>query len=222
VIRELAVVIPARNEDLLIESCLRSIRVASRRARIIVVADSCVDRTVELALPLAEVIEIDAASVGVARAIGVAHALEQADVAPDELWIANTDADSTVPENWIAHQLSLTADVYIGSVRPNAADLTPDEWLAWAATHDAGQAIGHVHGANLGFRANAYSAVGGFAPITEHEDNDLVHRLLSAGFTISASDRAEVVTSGRRVGRTPGGYAGYLRNGAYSPAPDLV
>jgi glycosyltransferase involved in cell wall biosynthesis len=222
VIRELAVVIPARNEDLLIESCLRSVRSASRRARIIVVADSCTDRTVELARPFAEVIEIDVASVGTARAIGVARAIEAADVSPDELWVANTDADSTVPENWIAHQLSLTADVYVGTVRPNAADLSPEEWVAWAATHDEGQAIGHVHGANLGFRAHAYSAVGGFAPVSEHEDNDLVHRLLSAGFEISASDRAEVVTSGRRYGRTPGGYAGYIRSGAYSPTPDLV
>jgi hypothetical protein len=39
---------------------------------------------------------------------------------------------------------------------------------------------------------------------------DLVARLRGTGVTITASAAGEVLTSGRRDGRTPGGYAGYL------------
>jgi glycosyltransferase involved in cell wall biosynthesis len=226
VIREVVIVIPARNEEALVAECLLSVRVAAPQSRIIVVADSCTDRTVTIAREFAEVIETDVASVGQARAAGVRQAISGSLVPRDQLWIANTDADSVVPPNWIAHQLELArennAAVVVGTVRPRAEDLSAAEWAAWHLSHSDGQALGHVHGANLGFRADACLAVGGFAALDEHEDNDLVHRLHSASFAISASDGIEVVTSGRRVGRTPGGYARYLRNGEFTPAPDLV
>jgi hypothetical protein len=74
-----------------------------------------------------------------------------------------------------------------------------------------GEANGHVHGANLGVRASVYRSAGGFADLAEHEDIDLVARCRALGATTVASARADVLTSGRQVGRTPGGYAGYLR-----------
>jgi hypothetical protein len=46
--------------------------------------------------------------------------------------------------------------------------------------------------------------------VAEHEDVDLVARLRRTGVAITASAAGEVLTSGRRDGRTPGGYAGYL------------
>ena len=215
-----AVVIPARDEEALIEACLESVAQAAPAALIVVVADSCVDATASIARRFGTVIEVNAASVGKARRAGVAAAIAAAD--SSDLWIANTDADSVVPPNWMQQQLALAADVVVGTVRPAANDLSESEWIAWHATHDDGQALGHVHGANLGFRGDAYLTVGGYAPLDEHEDNDLVHRLHTAGFTISATDQCEVVTSGRRIGRTPGGYAGYLRNGAFATVPVRV
>jgi glycosyltransferase involved in cell wall biosynthesis len=204
------VVIPARDEEELIGRCLGSVvrATAGLNTRIIVVADRCTDGTVALARAVrgVEVREIDAAAVGVARAIGFGLATSA--------WIATTDADTIVPADWLREQLSLAedgADVAVGTVRPGVDDLTPAEWVAWEASHADGRALGHVHGANLGMRASAYRSVGGFAAVAEHEDVDLVHRMRTAGFRISASDSFEVVTSGRRHGRTPGGYARYLR-----------
>ena len=205
---KVAVVVPARDEAALIARCLASIG----DERVIVVADRCVDDTAAIARDLgAEVIEIDEARVGLARAIGCEAALRD----PEVGWLACTDADSVVPPNWIAEQLHLAdqgVDAVVGTVRPDFDDLTDLQIRAWRDTHPAGRANGHVHGANLGLRVSAYLAVGGFPPVSEHEDNDLVARLAAAGFTVTPTAAIEVLTSGRTFGRTPGGYARYLRD----------
>ena len=209
-----AVVIPARDEADLIARCLASIG----NARIIVVADSCRDDTAAIARSRgAQVIEIDEANVGLARAIGCEAALRH----PDVDWLACTDADSVVPFTWIDEQQRLAAmgaDAVVGTVRPDFADLSALQARAWLARHQPGVANGHVHGANLGIRASAYLRVGGFAPVSEHEDNDLVARLAAAGFTVTPTAAIEVLTSGRVFGRTPGGYARYLRDDLVSSA----
>ena len=72
-------------------------------------------------------------------------------------------------------------------------------------------ANGAVHGANLGIRSSTLAAAGGFAPVPEHEDVMIVDRARLLGAKIFASAQANVLTSGRSEGRTPGGYARYLR-----------
>lgn len=217
-ISELAVVIPARDEEQLIATCLDSVIAARRRAEvkvsIVVVADGCTDATADIARRYGgvEVIELAPSNVGTARSAGVRAAIAASRVEPTAMWIANTDADSAVPVNWLSEQLVLAEtgfDVMIGTVRPRFGDLTAEQLAAWSATHVPGRPNGHVHGANLGIRASAYLAAGGFEAVAEHEDIDLVERL--SGFALVATDRCEVITSGRRFGRTPGGYARYLR-----------
>jgi len=213
VIRRIGVVIPARDEEERIGRCLASVVEAAAAVAlpvdITVVADGCLDRTVAVARSFrgVRVLEIESSNVGAARAVGARAVLDRgAD------WIANTDADSTVPPNWLAEQVALAElgnDVVIGTVRPDFAELSDEQVAAWHAGHVAGQPNGHVHGANLGVRASAFLEVGGYRELPEHEDADLVARL--AGATVVASDAAEVVTSGRSIGRTPGGYARYLR-----------
>jgi GT2 family glycosyltransferase len=183
---------------------------------VVVVLDACDDESETVARGFdAQVHSITARSVGAARAVGVAHAL--AGTPPDRhrTWIACTDADSQVPANWLTDQMEHAdagADVVVGTVRPDPADLPARALDAWATTRVAGRPNGHVHGANLGVRADAYERVGGFSLQPEHEDVDLVRRIEEAGGSrIVASDRADVLTSGRAVGRTPGGYAGYVR-----------
>lgn len=217
-IRYVAVVIPARNEGDRIEECLHSVVAAKAQCTvevsITVVADNCNDDTARIArnVPGVDVVEISAGNVGVARRTGVDNAITALPFPLSSTWLANTDADSIVPPNWLASQICLANtgyDVVIGTVRPDPREYPVDRQTQWEKTHIKGQPNGHVHGANLGVRASAYSAIGGYSSLPEHEDVDLVARLSS--FRQVASDDAEVVTSARTSGRTPGGYAGYLR-----------
>jgi len=214
VIRRIGVVIPARDEERLIADCLDSVAraaaVVSVTVDVVVVADRCRDRTAAIARESGvELVELDAGAVGAARAAGALRALE---LGAD--WLAHTDADSVVPVNWLAEQRAAGDegwDVVLGTIRPRFADLDQAQIEAWHAVHGRRERPGHVHGANLGVRAAAYRAAGGFAPLSEHEDVDLVARLRRIA-SVTASNAAEVVTSGRRWGRTAGGFARYLRD----------
>jgi glycosyltransferase involved in cell wall biosynthesis len=224
VIDAMVVAIPARNEEELIERCLASLGVAIDEARqrhpglevsVVLVADACDDATVALAsaFDFVETLQVRLENVGAARAAAIDHALSPR--APlDRTWIACTDADSVVPPNWLVGQLEdaeTGAELVVGTVRPIGDELSDAQLSEWNRTHQRGQPNGHVHGANLGVRADRYLEAGGFTPMAEHEDNDLVDRLRARGVTPLPTDRYEVETSGRLVGRTPGGYAGFLR-----------
>jgi hypothetical protein len=238
-VRGIAVVVPARDEAALIGRCLASIGRARLRlsgsspdsggladipgheeVRVVtvVVADHCTDDTAAVArlAPDVTVVEARVRNVGLARSLGVARALAELEllgVDPERSWIASTDADSEVPETWLTSQLELAregADVVVGTVRPDFADLSPEQIAAWTARHTPGRPNGHVHGANLGVATSSYLAAGGFGDLDLHEDVSLVERLRASGASIVASEAGEVLTSGRRVGRTRGGYAGYL------------
>jgi len=220
-----AVVIPARNEEELIGRCLDSVLVAAAAVAlpvsITVVADGCTDNTVEIArgYPGVHVVELEAANVGSARRRGVEVALG---AASSTVWIANTDADSFVPANWLVEQLRLAhrgIELVIGTVRPNFADLSPVQVRAWSATHPTGVANGHVHGANLGVSARLYEEVGGYPELPEHEDVDLVARCAAVNAVTIATARCEVTTSGRQYGRTDGGYARFLREDLLAAVP---
>ena len=63
----------------------------------------------------------------------------------------------------------------------------------------------HVHGANLGVRADAYLRAGGWPQLPSAEDHALWKRLGNEPRLSDAELR--VLTSGRRVGRAPNGFA---------------
>lgn len=219
-----AVVIPVHDEEELLADCLRSVVTAARRARahgvetsVHVVLDACTDASARIAAGFPVGIHVtDARRVGFARQAGVDAALARhGGIARDRLWIAHTDGDSAVPANWLVDQLDRAAegaDVYVGTVRPRMRDLGARHREAWVRTHPPGPPNGHVHGANLGTRASTLVQSGGFADVVEHEDVEVVASARAAGARVVASGDACVVTSGRLVGRTPGGYASYLRD----------
>ena len=216
------VVIPAHNEAALIGRCLTSVRDAAARlldstgvaATVTVVADSCTDSTVEVARQYGvDVLIVQARCVGSARDAGVRHVLAASKPSDgSRAWIAMTDADSTVTPDWLEAQHRSATDgigLWIGSVQPDPGSISAPVLGEWRARHHHPNQL-HVHGANLGFTAATFLGAGGFPPITEHEDVAFVRAALEAGCTW-AEGGPTVRTSGRTHGRTPGGFAGYVR-----------
>ncbi|MFF4651690.1 glycosyltransferase [Streptomyces sp. NPDC001380] len=240
-IRAIAVVVPARDEERLLGGCLASVRRAARHPRVaglpvrlVVVADSCQDRTAAIARHAgAEVATIRACNVGAARARGTDRALAEVlspsrGPAPDELWLAHTDADTRVPYGWLARQLSYAEqgwDAVVGTVqvldwsehppgtaerfqRQYATPVRPSVETAPKPTLRGGPRAEHphVHGANLGVRADAYRSAGGFAALAVGEDHALVAALEALGRPVRRAADLPVITSARRGVRARGGF----------------
>lgn len=220
---QVAVVIPARNEEQSVSACLHSVRRAvwqlsqtrpHVRTRVVVVLDRCTDGTagVVAGFPDVALLPVHHGCVGAARAAGVDLVARSSAAAADHVWVATTDADGEVPGDWLSAQLDRAdrgAHAFVGTVTP--ARLDADVLARWHARHQVHEGHPHVHGANLGVRLDWYDAVGGFDPVEEHEDVRLVERLTSSGATVARTGAGRVLTSERTVGRTPGGFATYLR-----------
>lgn len=218
-IHEVRIVVPARDEAERIDRCLAAIAVARARVetlgvrtRCVVVADACRDETAALAAAHAgvEVVTSDAGRAGIARSTG-ADAMDGLDVDAASAWLASTDADSVVPEDWLHVHVALAdagADAVLGHVHLAADDASATALDRWHARSQVGD---RIHGANLGVRLDAYRAVGGFPPLAAHEDVSLVAALRDVGRRVVTTPRASVRTSGRQAGRAPSGFAGHLR-----------
>lgn len=224
-IRAVGVVVPAHNEESLLPSCLASLRVAAWAVRgipvrLVVVADACQDQTARAGRRGgARVVTTGAGNVGAARAAGMREVLRRAaGLDPADVWLATTDADTVVPWCWLRHQVRQANrgwDAVAGTVRV-------DDWAGYRPAlrslfrerygDPADGAHAHVHGANLGFRASAYLAAGGFPEVPTAEDHGLVAALTAAGGRVLRTGEAAVITSARREGRAPHGFSGYLRN----------
>jgi hypothetical protein len=182
-----------------------------------VVADDCRDRTAWAARGGgASVVTIGARSVGIARAAGVREVLRRTGrLDPADVWLATTDADTRVPACWLREHVrrgNQGWDAVAGTVRvadwsgyrPAVRSLFRTRYGTGTGPH------GHVHGANLGFRASAYLRVGGFPDVPTAEDRALVAALAAAGGRVRRTRALTVVTSARRESRVPHGFSHYL------------
>jgi hypothetical protein len=228
VIRHVVAVVPAHDEAARIDAALDALDVARRRVAgavtcsIVVVADACTDATaaharLRLSDPPDSVIDVAYRCVGAARRAGVAAGLAAAGTTPAATWLVSTDADTVVTPDWLDHQLRWAAtgvDAVAGTVDLHHDD-DRDTVLAgrFTATYGAVIVAGehpHVHGANLGVRADAYLAVGGWPAVPTGEDQLLWGRLRTAGHRTASPPELTVATSARRRGRAPHGFAADL------------
>ncbi|WP_311213643.1 MULTISPECIES: glycosyltransferase [unclassified Arthrobacter] len=237
-ITSVIVVMPAHNEDRHIGKALAALKTAAdalQRERpgtsvsIVVVLDCCTDRSADItaayvsADPRFGAMDVKLRSTGASRDAGIRAAL---DCMPGDgtatTWLATTDADSAVPEHWLVRQVELAnagADAILGSVEPDPDDVDPAVLRRWLELHPFREDHPHIYGANLGIRASAYLAAGGFPKLRAHEDRVLVEQLRGQRFVVTATDTTRVVTSGRTHARAPEGFAAYLRTlGAELPA----
>lgn len=227
-ISAVGVVVPARDERHSITNCLLGLSTALRRLpstvewSVCVVADRCSDDTAALAravldvCPTAMVLDNEhELPIGEVRDLGVrqVRAVLSGHRA-DRVWLLSTDADSVVAPDWVTRHL-LPADAGVDAVAgvvelDGYRALPPLVSARYRAVVDQArrpEGHGNVYAANLGVRAAAYLAVGGFGAVSVGEDHDLWRRLGDAGYRRHYDEDAIVVTSARRHGRARGGLA---------------
>jgi glycosyltransferase involved in cell wall biosynthesis len=220
------VVVPAHNEIEHLPRCLSALLAASLHAPmpvlIVVVLDACDDGSEHLGErfgPNVHFISSDAGNVGAARAAGFEYARSACTgIDPARIWFATTDADTVVGSRWLSRMVKAHADMVLGTVRIPLWRLPAEVSRRYMAAYKStGPGHDHIHGANMGFRADAYWAVGGFRPLATGEDVDLVARFESAHMSIHRDAKLSVATSAREEGRAPRGFADHLRGLARSP-----
>jgi len=212
----IGVLIPVHNEEQLLDECLRTVLEAGRHpalARepvlILVVLDSCTDASADVARQHdVATLEVSVRNVGQARAAGATLLLERG-----ARWIACTDGDSSVAPDWLVEQLALDADAVCGTVTPGqwGDDIPLEAQIRYQQRYQQRDGHRHIHGANLGVSAEAYTLAGGFPPLACHEDVQLIRQLELSGARIAWSCRPRVTTSIRLNARASGGFADYLR-----------
>jgi len=211
----IAVLIPAHNEETLIGACLQSVSAAARHpalfgesVEIIVALDRCVDGTAGIVAQYsAHAVRLTEGNVGLARAAAAARALELG-----ARWLALTDADTRVPDDWLAAQLAAGAEAFCGAV-------TVDDWedysvgmaVAFVGSELVQDGHPHIHGANMGISARSYLRCGGFQPLAVSEDVALIRSLEALGLPIARLAKPLVRTSARRNARAVGGFSDYLK-----------
>jgi glycosyltransferase involved in cell wall biosynthesis len=223
------VVMPVHNEEELLGPALAALELACSEVTdrgiecsTAIVLDGCSDGSETIArrwsrsldrrkvLQQSLVLRCRPTGVGGARKLGAAALLRRWRARdPRSIWLATTDADSRVPQEWLMTQLvahEAGADVWTGRV-------TVEDWspygeataLLWNDAYD-GEAV-PVHGASLGFNAQTYLNVGGFAALQTGEDRALYQAILDAGGRTHHDLELRVITSGRRQARAPLGFA---------------
>ena len=216
-----AVVVPAHNELAHLPQCLRALATAAACLPVpvltVVVLDATDDgseRLVEDFGPDVHFVTVDAGNVGAARAAGFEYARTLCgDADPARTWYATTDADTVVPADWLLRMTAAHAEMVLGVVQIPSWRHYPAEVARrdLRAYQSKGPGHKHIHGANMGFSAHAYWAVGGFRALQTGEDVEIVSRFETAGLQIHRDAELSVVTSDRRHGRAPGGFAHHLR-----------
>jgi len=228
---QVAVVIPAHNEQENLPDCLSAVLTAalcvSTPVTVVVVLDANEDQSDALAGDYGtdvHFVRVESRNVGAARGAGFDYASDLC-VPDGNCWYATTDADSTVSPDWLVRQLDCGADMFLGLVRVTDWQQHRSEVVDQyedAYESRVGEDHDHIHGANMGFSARAYWRVGGFRALPSGEDVDLVARFEHAGYRICRDTARSVITSARIQARAPRGFADHLSTLSESATGDVA
>lgn len=241
----IAICVPVRNEVAELPKLLAALdrleRDAGQVVEVCLLLDGCSDGSAALAAAYRKrsayrvrLEEVATCSANAGRARHRAMMLGLAALDDCNGLLLTTDADSRPAPGWLGAMTAALhrAEVVAGKIvrtgsRPSPLQdrvetyydalfalrrrLDPVPWEA-ARTHH------HTGGANMGIRAEAYRALGGFARVPNGEDSRLVDDAARAGLRVRRDAASLVHTSDRRVGRAGAGLAVALRHADGSDA----
>jgi glycosyltransferase involved in cell wall biosynthesis len=178
----ISAIVPARNAEAWIESCVRSIR-ANHPAEVILVDGGSTDRTVELAQPwVDQVIDDGGSGVAAARMMGVASASQP--------WIALVDADVVLPPTALRDLDRERCDRRLLGLQAGLHSVGEgDYWSQSLADHHNQGRSREWFGVCASLIArDLLLALPLDADLRSGEDIDLRIRLMQAGFPVGVSD----------------------------------
>jgi len=205
----ITVIVPAYNEEKVIEHTIRSVLASDYpRLRIIVVDDGSQDRTSQVVqekflreIASGKVLLLTKPNGGKADSLN--HGLKKTD---DEVYVG-IDADTVIAPTAISRLLPHFADSTIGAVAGNAkVGNRVNLWTRWQALEyitsqnferralDVFGAVSVVPGAIGAWRTAAVMQAGGYPTDTVAEDADLTMSLLKNGWRVVNEDRAVAYT----------------------------
>lgn len=231
------VAIPAHNEAASIGRCLGSVARALTTAKLAcditsatlaVVAHRCTDSTAETAraamtaTPWLTTWVVESgrdATVGDMRTRLVRRVLTRGQMSdPAQHWLFSTDADSTVPPEWVTEMLAAArcdrAVLVAGLVALddwNAAEQAQARYADMVAAGLTQDGHRHVYAANLAVRVDAFLAAGGFPALPHGEEHGLLAAVRAQGGRVATPLAPVVLTSARMPGRARGGLGELLR-----------
>ncbi len=194
--RRFRVVVPAHNEERVIEGVLGDLAAQNHPdARIVVIADHCEDRTAEIAVAAGvEVAERTDGAGGKGPAL--AWYLAEHPLDADEALVV-LDADNRVPDDLLAgfsdalDQGHHVLQAYLGVSNPNASPLATASALSYWASNRMVQLArrnlgwtADLGGTGMCITAEALDAVGGFGSSLT-EDQELGVKLFEAGHSVT-------------------------------------
>ena len=234
---KVSVVVPARNEEELVGSCLETLAeqegISPEEYEVLLVLDRCTDETEARAREIADAhprfslrfLDGPGKGSGYARRAGMELACARllGLGRPDGL-IASTDADTVVAPDWLAAQLRAASRgaLAIGGRIELAEDSSlPESIFRWHTErgrrrHESllsePEQLGKTEhwqfsGASLALTAKTYREIGGLEPRVALEDEHLEHVLRQRHVPIERLLSVRVMTSARLEGRAKQGLA---------------
>ncbi len=173
---KVSVVIPALNEEGMIEECLTSIRRNDVQVELILIDNGSVDRTPEIARGIADHVHIKPGlTLAEMRDFGAREAT--GDI------IVTTDADCISPTDWISRLIKPFEDPKVvavgGAIRP--LNINPFSKLyCWMSSIMQG-IFGLFQGANMAYRKDAFLKSPGYAAAKRAEDWNLSYHISQQG-----------------------------------------